>query len=153
MTTTMNTKPGETTNDPKEKIGTGSVKYDAGKPPIFSGLLSYFPRAAGLVAGVSAFGATKYQWNGWKGVDDGVRRYTDALVRHLTAEAKGEVVDLDSGLLHAGHSAWNALARLELMLMEDEKARDGEDLDWLIDQLEDSVKLKATYFWLGREAA
>lgn len=112
---------GEVTNDSQDKIAQGAIKYDAGKAPIYRGALSYFPRAIELVSAVSAFGASKYAWNGWQNVDDGVNRYSDALVRHLAYEATGEDVDPDSGLLHAGHAAWGALARLELILREAEK--------------------------------
>lgn len=96
----------------------GAVKYDAGKSPIYRGGLGYFPRAISHVAAVSAFGATKYAWEGWRYVDDGLNRYSDAMVRHLAAEAEGQIVDSDSGLLHAAHCAWNALARLELILQD-----------------------------------
>ncbi len=116
-----NTYKGEKTNDPQEKIGKGAIKYDAGKAPIFRGLVSYFPRAARAVAEVSGFGAAKYAWHGWENVDDGINRYSDAMVRHLLAEGEGEVLDPDSGLLHAAHTAWGALARLELKLREMEK--------------------------------
>jgi len=108
----------EATNDPQEKVGTGAIKYDAGKTPVYRGAISYFPRAISTVAGVSAFGAAKYDWNGWEAVDNGINRYTDAMVRHVIAEGSGEVLDPDSGLLHAAHTAWGALARLELMLRE-----------------------------------
>lgn len=94
-------------------------KLDAGKPALFRGLVDYFPRALEKVAEVSTFGASKYVWKGWESVPDGVARYSDAMVRHLTKEAKGEVLDPDSGLHHAAHTAWGALARLELMLRED----------------------------------
>lgn len=93
----------------------GAVKYDAGKSPIFKGAVAYFPIAIEGVAAVSNFGATKYAWDGWRGVPDGLNRYTDAMVRHLVAEAKGEVLDPESGLPHAWHVAWNALARTELL--------------------------------------
>lgn len=107
----------------KETAPTGAVKYDAGKPPIFKGGLGYFPRAISGVATVSGFGASKYAWGGWRGVDDGIARYTDAMVRHLASEAAGEVLDPESGLPHAWHVAWGALARAELMLMaEDERS-------------------------------
>lgn len=94
------------------------LKYDTGKAPIFRGVVAYFPRAVTHVAAVSSFGADKYAWGNWKHVDDGITRYTDAMVRHLTQEAAGEVMDDDSGLMHAAHCAWNALARLELMLTQ-----------------------------------
>jgi hypothetical protein len=32
------------------------------------------------------------------------------------------MVDLESGLLHAAHAAWNSLARLELLIKESEGA-------------------------------
>lgn len=108
----------EFTTDAEEKVANGAIKYDGGKSPIYRGAVSYFPRAISAVAAVSAFGASKYAWNGWRSVDDGFNRYSDALVRHLTYEAEGEVLDSDSGLLHAAHAAWNALARLELLINE-----------------------------------
>jgi hypothetical protein len=119
----MTTKT-EYTNDEEAKISSGAIKYDGGKPPIFRGAVSYFPRALGAVAAVSAFGASKYAWKGWEGVSDGYNRYSDAMVRHLTYEGKGEVLDPDSGLLHAAHCAWNALARLELLIKEIENDTD-----------------------------
>src|SRR5690349_21554947 len=111
-------KAKEFTNDPAEKIAGGAIKYDGGKAPINRGCISYFPRAIEAVASVSAFGASKYAWKGWEGVDDGYNRYSDAMVRHVASEGKGEVLDPDSGLLHAAHTAWNALARLELLIRE-----------------------------------
>ena len=115
----MNDKPvKEFTNDPQEKISTGAIKYDGGKAPVYRGAVSYFPRAIEAVAAISAFGASKYAWKGWESVDDGFNRYSDALVRHLAYEGKGEVLDTDSGLLHAAHAAWNALARLEILIKD-----------------------------------
>lgn len=108
----------EFTNDAQENIAAGAIKYDGGKAPIYRGCLSYFPRAMAAVAAVSAFGASKYAWKGWEGVPDGFNRYSDAMVRHLAYEGQGEVLDPDSGLLHAAHSAWNSLARLELLIKE-----------------------------------
>jgi len=118
-----NITKGEYTNDPQEKIAQGTIKYDAGKAPIYRGVLSYFPRAVREVAAISAFGASKYAWKGWEGVDDGVNRYSDAMVRHLVREGEGEVLDPDSGLLHAAHTAWGALARLELILRNRENEK------------------------------
>lgn len=117
----MASNTSEYTNDAEEKIGTGAIKYDGGKAPIFRGVVSYFPRAAKAVAEVSGFGASKYAWAGWEGVDDGFNRYSDAMVRHLMREGEGEILDPDSGLLHAAHTAWGALARLELMLRQMEQ--------------------------------
>lgn len=77
-----------------------------------------FARALDAVADVATFGARKYTDDGWVSVPDGQRRYTDAMLRHITAEGRGEAVDAESGLAHAAHCAWNALARLELALRE-----------------------------------
>jgi hypothetical protein len=90
-------------------------KLDAGKPRC-SLVLGGFAAALEQVAKVGTFGANKYTDNGWKTVPNGEERYTDALYRHLLKESQGEQCDADSNLLHAAHTAWNALARLELML-------------------------------------
>jgi hypothetical protein len=94
------------------------AKLDSGKVCVFRGAIDYFPRAIEAVAAISTFGARKYAWKGWETVPEGVERYSDALVRHLIAEAKGQVLDPDSGLAHSAHAAWNALAVLELKLRE-----------------------------------
>lgn len=111
----------EHTNDSPEEAATGAIKYDGGKSPVYRGAVSYFPRAIREVAAISAFGASKYAWKGWENVSDGYNRYSDAMVRHLTYEGEGEVLDPDSGLLHAAHCSWNSLARLELKLKEIER--------------------------------
>lgn len=98
------------------------AKLDAGKVAIWRGALDYFPRAIEQVAAVSTFGASKYAWKGWETVPDGINRYSDAMGRHLIEEATGHIYDHDSGLRVAAHTAWNALARLELMLREEKKS-------------------------------
>ncbi len=100
--------------DPHEK---GS-KLDEGKSPLYRGVVRYFPRALERVAEVSSFGANKYTWGGWRSVPNGIDRYSDAIVRHLVKEEYEGDYDKDSGLLHASHTAWNALAVLELKLDE-----------------------------------
>lgn len=94
------------------------AKLDAGKAPLLRGAIEYFPRALLAVAEVSAFGASKYTWRGWETVPDGVDRYGDAMARHLAKERIDGPNDPDSGLLHAAHAAWGALARLELILRD-----------------------------------
>jgi hypothetical protein len=93
------------------------AKLDAGKPMV-SLVLGGFARALMEVAKVGTFGAKKYTPNGWMSVPNGIERYSDARSRHMLYEAMGETHDPDSNLLHAAHEAWNALARLELMLRE-----------------------------------
>lgn len=102
-------------------LKTAGAKADAGKAPILKGLLQYFPRALSEVARTSEVGAKKYSWKGWESVPDGVSRYGDALCRHLVSEAIEGEFDGDTGLLHSTQVAWNALARLELILREKEK--------------------------------
>ena len=92
------------------------AKLDAGKAPIIGGVCHCFPHALKAVAEVSAYGATKYTWEGWKSVPDGIARYSDAMGRHILAEAIDGAIDPETGLMHAAQAAWNALARLELML-------------------------------------
>jgi len=88
------------------------AKLDAGK--VRAGLVLFgFAHSLEQVARVGTYGAEKYSDNGWMQVPDGVRRYTDALLRHLLAEAMGERIDPETGLPHAAHCAWNALARLD----------------------------------------
>lgn len=98
------------------------AKLDSGKAPVARGVLQYFPKALREVALLSEFGANKYAWKGWEEVPDGVNRYSDAMARHLLDETEGPLDDGPggSGLLHATAVAWNALARLELMLREEE---------------------------------
>lgn len=96
------------------------AKLDAGKAPVLKGAIQQFPRAMLAVSSVSAFGAAKYTWGGWQTVPEGVERYGDAMARHQIYEAIEGPNDKDSGLLHAAHIAWNALARLELILREAE---------------------------------
>ena len=94
------------------------VKLDKGKPD--ASLLLDFGRALLAVAEVGTFGVKKYTRNGWTEVENARERYTAALMRHLLLEGQGSV-DSDSGLQHDAHAAWNALARLDLRLREEEK--------------------------------
>lgn len=105
-------------------------KYDTGKSPVFQGVFQYFPRALLAVGDVSRYGANKYSlaYNdiNWARVDDGFSRYSDALGRHLIGEFKDGPIDPESGCYHAAMVAWNALARLELLLTEENKKKEDE---------------------------
>ena len=96
------------------------AKLDAGKRRDGLVLLG-FSRALAAVSAVGTYGANKYTDNGWMSVPNGVNRYTDAMLRHILSEASGELKDKDTDLLHAAHAAWNALARLDLMIRDSEK--------------------------------
>lgn len=96
---------------------TPGAKLDAEKTRV--GLvLGGFPNALDHVSRVGTYGANKYSPNGWKSVDNAEERYENALFRHWLREKQGEDFDPDTGLLHAAHAAWNALAILELKLKE-----------------------------------
>lgn len=97
------------------------AKGDAGKvrPAL---VLGGFARALWEVSKVGTGGAAKYTDNGWMEVANGVTRYDDAKMRHWLKEKMGEKADQDTELLHAAHEAWNALARLDLLIREQEKA-------------------------------
>lgn len=97
------------------------AKLDAGKPRP-SLVLGDFSRALRAVTDIGTFGAAKYTDRGWLSVVNGLERYDDALMRHWLREHSGEDTDPDSGFLHAAHAAWNALAKLELILREKEHA-------------------------------
>ena len=96
------------------------AKLDAGKNK--AGVLADFSRALLAVSEVGTFGADKYSRGGWQSVPNGVERYTDAAWRHLLKESQ-ESIDDDSGLDHAAHMAWNALARLELILRSESESQ------------------------------
>lgn len=109
------------------------AKLDKDKSPVFDGVLQYFPRALKAVADLSNWGATRYTWEGWRSVPDGFRRYSNALGRHVLNEKIEGPWDLDAlndpkypaEILHATQVAWNALARLELLLNEMDKKVGG----------------------------
>ena len=91
------------------------IKYDGGKIRA-SLVLGDFSRSLTEVCRVGTFGAEKYAPSNWLLVDDGVKRYTDAMLRHWLLEAGGQVLDPETELMHAAHLAWCALARLDLMI-------------------------------------
>ncbi len=94
---------------------TEGIKHDGGKvqPAL---VLETMARALQAVCEVGTFGAQKYSADNWLLVPGALSRYRNAKHRHMLAEAVGETHDPESGLLHAAHEAWNALAALELML-------------------------------------
>lgn len=100
-------------------------KLDAGKIDVTAFAFQYFPRALMAVAEVGQRATERkgYPWKGWAAVDNGVRRYAAALGRHELAVGKYGNASTDPQLdvLHIAQVAWNALARLELFLAEEEK--------------------------------
>ncbi len=96
-----------------------AAKYQ--KPSVTRGVIRRFPRSLLYLAEVSAFGTRKHKVplddKGFLDVPDAEMVYLDALGRHLCQEAIGGPHNSDDDfLLHAGQAAWNALARLEVLL-------------------------------------
>lgn len=100
------------------------AKVDAGKPDC--SLLGYFGNALLAVSEVGTHGAAKYTRGGWQYVKNGVSRYTAAMLRHYLKENESEYDD-DLPVLHAAQVAWNALARLELIIREKKGEVDAKD--------------------------
>jgi hypothetical protein len=89
-------------------------KDDTAKPDLYVNVLQMFPNALRQVALASKHGADKYGQDNWLNVDNSYQRYSAAMLRHTAT--KPCHIDEDSGLLHEAHTAWNALARLEILM-------------------------------------
>lgn len=61
------------------------------------------------VAKILTMGAEKYGENNWQEIPKFWSRYKAALLRHLTAIDKGELLDQESGLPHIDHVLCNAM--------------------------------------------
>ena len=95
-------------------------KYDSGKSMVGT-LCRVFPRALLGIGQCIEFGTHKYpQPDNWKLVDGAFTRYQDSMMRHYLKFLAGQEKDSETSLLHLKHMAWNALAILELYLMEHE---------------------------------
>ena len=97
---------------------TVGLKFDGDKPKLDL-LVDGVPPALEEVGKILTFGAQKYAAHSWKTVENNKERYKAALVRHLLAHSKGEVLDPESGLPHLAHLACNALFILELEKTDD----------------------------------
>lgn len=105
--------------------GTGK-KYDNGKP-MAGTLTDVFSRALMAVGACIEFGTHKYpNPKNWQLVDNGIKRYRDAMVRHLLKYNAGIDKDEETKLPHLAHMAWNALAILELYMQEHKDKLDKE---------------------------
>lgn len=95
-------------------------KYDSGKSMVGT-LCRVFPRALLGVGQCIAFGTKKYpKPDNWKLVENAFNRYQDSMMRHYLKFLAGQEKDSETNLLHLKHMVWNALAVLELYLMENE---------------------------------
>ena len=59
-------------------------------------------------------GANKYGENRWQNLDNGIKRYKGALLRHLVEFENGNEMDEDTQCKHLAQVAWNAIAMLYL---------------------------------------
>lgn len=101
-------------------------KYDNGKP-MAGTLTDVFSRALMAVGACIEFGTHKYpDPKNWQLVDNGIKRYRDAMIRHLLKYNAGIDKDEETKLPHLAHMAWNALAILELYMQEHKDELDKE---------------------------
>lgn len=101
-------------------LHSGGVKADDGKNRCGM-VLGGFARALWEVSLIGTAGAAKYSDGGWKTVPDAEGRYDDAQLRHWLKKHMGQTLDEDSEQLHLAHEAWNALAKLDIYLREQEE--------------------------------
>ena len=80
-------------------------KYDKGKVRMDLVPLSTVKDTAAILT----MGAEKYSENSWQELPDFWKRYKAALLRHLTAIDKGELIDPESGLPHIDHVLCNTV--------------------------------------------
>lgn len=92
-------------------------KYDKGKSMVGT-MVNVFPNALLEIGKCIEMGTHKYpDPNNWKKVEGAKERYQDSLMRHLIEYNRGNFYDNESRLPHLAHCAWNALAILELNIM------------------------------------
>jgi Domain of unknown function (DUF5664) len=85
-----------------------ALHYDDGKLQ-----LQWLLSMSGIddVAKVGAYGAKKYGQSNWRGGSDWMR-YCGSIIRHTSSFIRGECFDLESGLPHLAHAAYNCLILL-----------------------------------------
>lgn len=81
------------------------------------------PRAIEALARVMTWALAEkgYKESDWLNVPDGIREYHGGMHRHDNKEMRGQEFDDESNLEHAIHTAWNAMARVELILRKKEQ--------------------------------
>lgn len=76
------------------KFDTDKLRYDLLEPEFVEGIVE-----------ILTMGAVKYTDNNWRHVKPFKDRYYAALMRHIQAWRKGELVDPESGKSHLFHAA------------------------------------------------
>ena len=88
---------------PSTDAANNGLKFDTGKLQF-----SLIPPEIKLyLAEILTFGAKKYAPDNWKKID--VKRYYDALERHMNAFQLGEECDSESGMHHLKHALTNMM--------------------------------------------
>ncbi len=93
------------------------VKYDSDKPDY--SLLPF--NALDQIVKVLTYGAKKYSRDNWKRVPEFRQRYLAAALRHISAHARGEINDPETGIHHLSHAATSLM-----FLVEDDMTKEGE---------------------------
>lgn len=98
----------------KEGRKIGKVRMDL--------VMQDMPRAIEALARVMtwALDSKVYKESDWLHVPDAIAKYSGGMHRHDNKEKRGQEFDEESGLEHAIHTAWNAMARVELILRKKE---------------------------------
>lgn len=121
---------------PSEPERGHGIKLDTGKPLIYSEFIQQFPLTMRLIALIGDAGskAPGHVRGGWKSVDRGFERYSEAMLRHM-----GKEIELNTGpepdspdpmrdlIWQVGTVTWNSLARTELLLRENQSAAERLD--------------------------
>jgi hypothetical protein len=99
-------------------------KFDSEKPKMY--LLP--PKATVEVAKVLTFGATKYDEENWRKLEDAQKRYSGGALRHIFSHLDGELEDPETNLSHLAHAICCLMFKLELELengkSEEERLRE-----------------------------
>lgn len=94
--------------------------------PMYEGLLKYFPNALREISHLSLVANEQHNpgeplhWAKEKSPD-----HKDALLRHLTEVAKGNLID-DDGISHSTKVAWRALSNLEIEYGNNKRENTGD---------------------------
>ena len=87
-------------------------KFDSEKPKMH--LLP--PKAIVEVAKVLTFGASKYDEDNWRYLEDAQNRYSGGTLRHIFSHLDGELQDPETNLSHLAHAICCLMFKLELEL-------------------------------------
>lgn len=71
------------------------------------------------VAKVAAYGKSKYDSQNWRN-GASKSQYLNCAIRHIMKSMYGQENDGESKCMHLGHAAWNLLALIEKMLVNEE---------------------------------